>query len=48
MELGKITHKQGRTWITIDLGPGRYIVVNIDCPTTSIELSGSTLNVKTK
>ena len=48
MELGKITHKSGRTWITIHASNREYVIVNLDCPTTSVELSGNTLNVKTK
>lgn len=48
MELGKITHKSGRTWITLHINTGRYVVINLDCPATSVELKGTTLNVKTK
>ncbi len=48
MDLGKVTHKDGWTWITVHIGQGDYVIVNLDCPTTSVELKGNTLNVRTK
>ena len=48
MRLGKVTQKDGQTWITLHERDGGYTIVHLDCPVTSVELKGTTLNVKTR
>lgn len=49
MKLGKVTIKNGKTWITVkgDL-VGRFRVVQLDVEATSVEEKGTTIVVKTK
>jgi len=48
MKLGKVTQKDGQTWITLYEDDGSYTILHLDCPTTSVELKGSNLNVTTR